>query len=122
VSGGRQAGASKRARTSSPAFGGRRWRRRGCGSSWQRYLVDATARFVYAPSDVLWRTHVFLAATADDELTPQDTEEIQAARWGTLAELSGPLRERLLATGRAFWRYRVSLHDAAVEAIARTTE
>ena len=88
----------------------------------QRYLVDATARFVYAPSDVLWRTHVFLASTDDKELTPQDTVEIQAACWGTLAELSGPLRERLLATGRAFWRYRVALHDAAVEAIARTTE
>ena len=49
---------------------------------------------------------------------PQDTEEIQAARWGTLSELSGPLREQLLATGRAFWRYRVALHDAAAEAIA----
>ena len=88
----------------------------------QRYLVDATARFVYAPSDVLWRTHVFLASTDDKELTPQDTVEIQAACWGTLAELSGPLRERLLATGRAFWRYRVALHDAAAEAIARTTQ
>jgi 8-oxo-dGTP pyrophosphatase MutT (NUDIX family) len=85
----------------------------------ERYLVDATARFVYVPSDVTWRTHVFLAATEDRELAPLDTEEIQAARWGTLAELSGPLRERLLATGRAFWRYRVALHDAAAEAFAR---
>ena len=88
----------------------------------QRYLVDATARFVHEPYDVPWRTHVFLARTEDDELAPRDTEEIQAARWGTLAELSGPLRERLLATGRAFWRYRVALHDAAAAAIARTTE
>ena len=71
---------------------------------------------------MLWRTHVFLARTDDEELAPQDMEEIQAARWGTLAELSGPLRERLLATGRAFWRYRVALHDAAAEAIARTTQ
>ena len=50
-------------------------------------------------------------------LDPQDREEIAAARWGTLAELAGPLRERLLATGRAFWRYRVALHDAALEKI-----
>jgi len=84
----------------------------------QRYLVAATARLLYEPHDVPWRTHVFLATTADVELAPQDTEEIQAARWGTLPELSGPLRERLLATGRAFWRYRVALHDAAAEAIA----
>lgn len=84
----------------------------------ERYLVAATARFLYEPDDVPWRTHVFLATTADVELAPQDTEEIQAARWGTLTELSGPLRERLLATGRAFWRYRVALHDAAAEALA----
>jgi 8-oxo-dGTP diphosphatase len=84
----------------------------------QRYLVDATARFVYVPYDVPWRTHVFSAMTEDDELAPQDTEEIEAARWGTLPELSGPLRERLLVTGRAFWRYRVALHDAAAEALS----
>ena len=83
----------------------------------RRYLVDASARFVYEPHDVPWRTHVFLATTAGESLVPQDTDEIAAARWGTLAELAGPLRERLLATGRAFWRYRVALHDAALEQI-----
>jgi len=42
-------------------------------------------------------------------------KEIQAARFATLPELSGPLSERLLATGRAFWRYRVALHDAVTK-------
>jgi hypothetical protein len=28
------------------------------------------------------------------------------------------LRERLLATGHAFWRYRVALHDAALRSLA----
>jgi ADP-ribose pyrophosphatase YjhB (NUDIX family) len=84
----------------------------------ERYLVAATARFVYVPDDIRWRTHIFSATTADAELAPQDTGEIAAARWGTLPELNGPLRERLLATGRAFWRYRVALHDAAAEALA----
>jgi ADP-ribose pyrophosphatase YjhB (NUDIX family) len=83
----------------------------------RRYLVDAEARFLYEPFEVPWRTHVFLATTDDDELAPQDVEEIAAARWGTLEELAGPLRERLLATGRAFWRYRVALHDRALEAL-----
>ena len=83
----------------------------------RRYVVAATARFVYEPCDVPWRTHVFLATTEDEELAPRDTEEIAAARWGTLPELVGPLRERLLATGRAFWRYRVALHDATATAI-----
>jgi ADP-ribose pyrophosphatase YjhB (NUDIX family) len=81
----------------------------------QRYLVAAEARFLYEPNDVPWRTHVFLATTTDDHVAPQDLEEIAAARWGTLVELAGPLRERLLQTGRAFWRYRVALHDAALE-------
>jgi ADP-ribose pyrophosphatase YjhB (NUDIX family) len=83
----------------------------------QRYLVAATARFRYGSAEVDWRTHVFSATTEDAELAPRDAEEIEAARWGTLPELSGPLRERLLATDRAFWRYRVALHDAAAEAL-----
>ena len=86
----------------------------------QRYLVAATARFLYEPDEVPWRTHVFSATTGDERLEPHDAEEIEAARWGTLEELGGPLRERLIATGRAFWRYRVALHDAAAAAV--TTE
>lgn len=57
---------------------------------------------------------MFLARTEDEELEVRDTGEIAAARWGTLEELAGTLRERLLATNRAFWRYRVALHDAAL--------
>lgn len=83
----------------------------------RRYLVAAQARFLYEPHEVPWRTHVFLATTTGEELAPRDREEIAAARWGTLAELAGPLRERLLQTGRAFWRYRVALHDAALAAL-----
>jgi ADP-ribose pyrophosphatase YjhB (NUDIX family) len=85
----------------------------------RRYLVAAEATFLYEPFEVPWRTHVFHAATSDEALDPQDTEEIAGARWGTLEELAGPLRERLLATGHAFWRYRVALHDAALDALVR---
>jgi 8-oxo-dGTP pyrophosphatase MutT (NUDIX family) len=83
----------------------------------EHYLVEARARFNYELEALDWRTHVFLAHTKDEAIAPRDTEEIAEARWGTLAELAGPLRERLLATGRAFWRYRVALHDAALRAI-----
>jgi 8-oxo-dGTP pyrophosphatase MutT (NUDIX family) len=86
----------------------------------ERYLVEARARFAYRTTELEWRTHVFLATTEDEEPEPRDTEEIAEARWGTLEELAGPLRERLLATGRAFWRYRVALHDAALTALARS--
>jgi 8-oxo-dGTP diphosphatase len=80
----------------------------------RRYLVATRALFRNGGRELPWRTHVFLAETQDEELAPDDPDEIEAARWGTLEELAGPLRERLLATGRAFWRYRVALHDAAL--------
>ena len=83
----------------------------------RRYLVASHAVFSYAGRELHWRTHVVLAETEDDELAPDDPEEIAEARWSTLDELAGPLRERLLATGRAFWRYRVALHDAALPAL-----
>jgi ADP-ribose pyrophosphatase YjhB (NUDIX family) len=58
---------------------------------------------------------VFSARTEERELAPIDTHEISAARWGTTDELAGPIRARLLETGRALWRYRVELHDAALD-------
>jgi 8-oxo-dGTP pyrophosphatase MutT (NUDIX family) len=83
----------------------------------ERYLVEARALFLFREPGLDWRTHVFLARTADEEIAPLDTEEIAEARWGTLEELAGPIRERLLATDRAFWRYRVALHDASIAAL-----
>jgi 8-oxo-dGTP pyrophosphatase MutT (NUDIX family) len=83
----------------------------------ERYLVEADAVFLNGGRELHWRTHVLLARTLDTELAPDDPGEIADARWGTLDELAGPLREILLATGRAFWRYRVALHDAAIAVI-----
>ena len=84
----------------------------------RRYLVASSAVFTNAGRRLEWRTHVFLADTRDETLDPRDPGEIADASWGTLAELAGPLRERLLATGHAFWRYRVALHDAAFAQIS----
>jgi 8-oxo-dGTP pyrophosphatase MutT (NUDIX family) len=87
----------------------------GLSVSLDRYLVDAHASFDHGGERLAWRTHIFSAQTPEETLAPQDADEIAAARWGTLDELAGPLRERLLATGQALWRYRVALHDAALE-------
>ena len=84
----------------------------------QRYLVQARAVFRFANVAVPWQTHVLSATTTAEQLAPEDTTEIAEARWGSAAELAGPVRERLLATGRALWRYRVALHDAALEALS----
>jgi hypothetical protein len=80
--------ASSLGRTSSPACSGRRWRRPGCGRA-PALPRRRQAHFVYEPYDVPWRTHVFSATTEDDELGPQDTGEIEAARWGTLPSCQG---------------------------------
>lgn len=87
----------------------------------RRYLVDAHALFSNAGRELRWRTHVLLADTPDTEIAAGDPGEIAEARWGTLEELAGPLRAILLATGRAFWRYRVALHDAALQALETRT-
>ena len=89
----------------------------GVRISLARYLVASSATFRHGSTAIPWATHVFAATTEDVDLAPLDTHEISAARWGTLGELQGPLRERLLATGTAFWRYRVALHDAAAAAL-----
>jgi ADP-ribose pyrophosphatase YjhB (NUDIX family) len=91
----------------------------GADISLQRYLVRAEAVFRFADESVPWLTHVFAAETDADVLAPLDTAEIAEARWGTKEELAGPIRERLLATGRALWRYRVALHDAALRELER---
>ncbi len=80
----------------------------------ERYVLAADAVFRHGGDAIRWRTHVLSARTDADELSPLDTDEIAAARWGTPGELGGPIRQRLLATRRALWRYRVALHDATL--------
>jgi ADP-ribose pyrophosphatase YjhB (NUDIX family) len=82
-----------------------------------RYLLRTNAVFRHGGEAVPWQTHVFSAVTQAETLVARDTAEIAAVRWGSARELAGPIRERLLATGRALWRYRVALHDAALEEI-----
>ena len=87
----------------------------------ERFLVSSEATFRRADGVIDWRTHVFSARTGAEELDPIDTHEISAARWGTAEELAGPIRARLLGTGRALWRYRVELHDAALGALGHVS-
>jgi 8-oxo-dGTP pyrophosphatase MutT (NUDIX family) len=98
------------------------WEETGLRVELTRYLVDARVRFTWAGSELLWRTHVVAAVTEDEEIRPTDLDEVAAARWGSIEELQGPIRETLLATGRALWRYRVALHDASVAALTRVAQ
>lgn len=67
------------------------------------------------PEVIHWWTHVFQAhVVGDRRIDPVDTDEIAEARWATLAELQGPIRDALIATNWGLFRYRVMLTDAAV--------
>jgi len=83
----------------------------------ERFLVSSGAQLRSAGQVIDWRTHVFSARTEATELDPVDTREISAARWGTIDELAGPLNAAMLKTGRALWRYRVALHEAALASL-----
>jgi ADP-ribose pyrophosphatase YjhB (NUDIX family) len=83
----------------------------------ERFLVSSEAQFRCGEDVIDGRTHVFSAHTEAESLDPVDLREIAAARWGTTAELAGPLRMAMLETGRALWRYRVALHDATLAAL-----
>lgn len=58
----------------------------------------------------------------DGGLRPLDTDEIVEAKCGDLAELQGPIRDKLLCAGRGLFCYRVALTDATVEELQRTGE
>jgi 8-oxo-dGTP pyrophosphatase MutT (NUDIX family) len=67
------------------------------------------------PNVLHWWTHVFQASVLGRrQIEPVDTDEIAEARWATLEELQGPIRDALIATSLGLFRYRVALTDAAV--------
>jgi len=79
-----------------------------------RYLVRINVRFTSEGRAIDWVSHVFEAEAAAGELDPIDTVEIAEARWATIDELQGPIRQILLDTGWGLFRYRVELHDLSV--------
>ncbi|HZP95003.1 MAG TPA: NUDIX hydrolase [Candidatus Limnocylindria bacterium] len=85
----------------------------------QRYLLHIDARFAYRDEIEPWHSEVFLAPAVAGEIAPIDTHEISGARWMSRDELLGPVRERLLSSGRGLFAYRAALHDAAFEQLDR---
>ncbi|EKP95740.1 NUDIX hydrolase [Thermaerobacter subterraneus] len=94
------------------------WEETGLDIEPTRYLLRIHARFTCGDQWEDWVSHVFAARTASSRLDPHDPGEIAEARFVTLEELAGPIRQRMLATGRGLFRYRVALTDAALAALA----
>ncbi len=77
----------------------------------ERYLLRLSPVFAHGDERVRWTSHVFLARRVGGELKAHDTREIAGVRLVPPAELEGPIRERLLASGLGGLRYRVELAD-----------
>ncbi len=91
-------------------------------------LLDRSGRDgipTYDSSEVIdWTTHVLQARPIGGTLQPLDTKEIVEARKATITEITGPIREALLASGKPGLRYRAELDGLAMELIGgnATTE
>ncbi|ADU51489.1 NUDIX hydrolase [Thermaerobacter marianensis DSM 12885] len=109
------------ARPGEPLLDGLRreaWEETGLEIEPTRYVLRIRARFTFGDQWEDWVSHVFAARTASTRLAPQDRREIAEARFVTVEELAGPIRQRMLATGRGLFRYRVALTDATLAALA----
>lgn len=84
----------------------------------EHYLLRVHAEFTCGDQIEPWVSHVIWTTTAQRELAPTDHHEIREARWATLAEIQGPIRAALVASGRALLGgYRVDLTDALVRIV-----
>jgi 8-oxo-dGTP diphosphatase len=82
--------------------------------SLEKYIIRARVCFSHGNRLIDWTSHVFTSSSADGELDPIDTHEIAEARWVTVAEMMGSIRDALLASGSTGLRYRSELADAVV--------
>ncbi len=82
----------------------------GLTATIERYLLRVQVAFTVGDDSLDWTTHVVSASTTDDLLDVRDSREIREARWSTLEDLNGPIRQVLLSTGRGLFRYRTDLH------------
>lgn len=84
-----------------------------------RYLMRVHVTFTCGEQQQPWTTHVVVAEADDQPPVTQDPHEISDVAWGSLADLTGPIAEAMLADpNRGLFTYRVALHRAAAELLA----
>jgi 8-oxo-dGTP pyrophosphatase MutT (NUDIX family) len=76
-----------------------------------KYILRALVRFACESDVIDWTTHVFSARRLSGEIHPVDTREIVEARFASVEELRGSIKESLLARGSTGLRYRAELGD-----------
>ena len=90
------------------------WEETGLDITLERYILRAEAVFTSGDNRLAWTSHVVTASTTATTLQPHDHTEIREAKFMTLEELQGPVREVLWNSGKDLFRYRCLLTDAAV--------
>ena len=86
----------------------------GLAVALERYLVRARVQFTRAGDKIDWVSHVFSAHPTAGKLEPIDTHEIVEARYATVAEIIGPMKTAMLASGSTGLRYRAQLQDVVI--------
>ncbi len=81
----------------------------------EKYLIRANVQFRCGSEVIDWTTHVLKSRSAGGTLQPIDTKEIVEARIATIAEITGPIHEALIATGSPGLRYRAELDGLSIE-------
>ncbi|MFY9554592.1 MAG: NUDIX hydrolase [Blastocatellia bacterium] len=79
-----------------------------------KYLIRSVVAFSHSQDLINWTSHVFSARRIKGKLEPIDTHEIVEARFATVGELMGSIREALLASGSTGLRYRSDLNDLVI--------
>ena len=86
--------------------------------SLEKYIIRARVCFSNNRRSIDWTTHVFTSSVAGGTLDPIDTHEIAEARFVTVDEMMGSIRDTLLASGSTGLRYRSELADAVMQRLA----
>lgn len=93
------------------------WEETGLEITLERYILRVEALFTSGDQRLAWTSHVVTASTPSPALEPHDLNEIREAKFITLEELQGPVRDVLWNSGRPLFRYRCLLTDEAVRLI-----
>jgi 8-oxo-dGTP pyrophosphatase MutT (NUDIX family) len=83
----------------------------GLSIALEEYVVRAQVKFAHQTRVIDWTSHVFAGSKIAGELQPIDTHEIVEARLATVREITGNIRDALLASGSTGLRYRSELND-----------
>lgn len=86
----------------------------GLNIALEEYIIRAQVKFSLGEAVIDWTSHVLSARIVGGKLEPIDTHEIVEARFATVDELGGAIRDALLKSGSTGLRYRAELNDAVI--------